>query len=246
MQVKLYTMSAPEAVRKTRGRPRKLTAAGDTTGLSRELIIEKAVELAKTERLSEISMVRLAKEFGVVPGLIHYYLGSRDDLISGVVNHYFSKRTESMPQPSGDWQADVRKIARAVLANMLKYRGIADYIATHNRFRLFQKVLPGETDYGLEFFNNFADVLRQGGLSNKAAALGYHLLMQYLVSSAMSEISRLTPGKHENFILAQLEGLDKDKYSGALYVAKEFARLESDKTFNAGLDMLIDGIARLK
>jgi len=239
------TTPQPEPAKK-RGRPRKPVASGEAAGLSRALIIDKAVELAKTERLSDISIVRLAREFGVVPGLVHYYLGSRDDLISGVVNHYFSERAGSMARPSGDWQADVRSIARTVLANMLKYRGIADYIATHNRYRLFQKVLPGETDYGLEFFNNFAEVLRQGGLSPKAAALGYHLLMQYLVSSAMSEISRLTPGRHEDYILARLGGLDRKTYSGALYVAREFAKLDATRTMEAGLDMLIEGIARLK
>lgn len=239
-------MSVATPLKKPRGRPRKLVSPGDTAGLSREVIIARAVELTKTERLSDISIVRLAREFGVVPGLIHYYLGSRDDLISGVVNHYFSERSQGMPAPSGNWQADVRQIARAALDNMLKYQGIADYIATHNRFRLFQKVEAGQTDFGLEFFNQFAEVLRQGGLCAKNAALGYHLLMQYLVSCAMSEIGRQTPGRHEGFILSKLEGLDKKRYAGALFVAREFARLDSEKTVAAGLEMLIGGIAQLK
>lgn len=235
-----------EIVKKPRGRPRKPNIHTDSNVLSRVSIIHKATQLAQTEPLAEISMVRLARELGVVPGLIHYYIGSRDELISGVVNNYFQDRCAHMSEASGDWKGDVRLIARAALANMLKFRGIAEYIATNNRFRLFQKVLPGETDFGLEFFNKFADVLRRGGLSRKTAALGYHLLMQYLLASAMSEIGRLTPGKHENYIIAQVTGLDKDKYRGALFLAKEFSKLESEKCFEAGLEMLIEGIARLK
>ena len=94
---------------------------------------------------------------------------------------------------TGDWRADVMAFARATMASMLRYPGIAQYIGRHNRFRMFQKVDPGEVDYGLEFFNQFACVLMQGGLSRKAVATGYHLLMRFLVASANSEIGRMEP-----------------------------------------------------
>src|SRR4051812_26675417 len=86
-------LQPPPAPRK-RGRPPKAAAASAETGgvLTREQILEKATELAKHEPLGEISMVGLARELGVTPALIHYYIGSRDDLISGVANRYFEAR----------------------------------------------------------------------------------------------------------------------------------------------------------
>jgi hypothetical protein len=139
----------------------------------------------------------------------------------------------------------MRELARTSMQTMLKYRGVPAYVTTHNRFRLFQKVGPGETDYGLAFFNAVADILRKGGLSPKAAAMGYHLLMQFIVSSATSEIGGQTPGRHENYILGKLSGLDAAEYPGALYISKEFARLDFSETFESGLEMLIAGIAAL-
>lgn len=186
----------PEAVlpvRRPRGRPRKPNAFAGDGGLTREAIIQRAKELAQVEPLDEISTVRLAQAFGVVPGLIRYHVGSRDDLLTGVLNQYFRERMASIPQPTGEWRADVMAFARATMASMLRYPGIAQYIGRHNRFRLFQKVDPGEVDYGLEFFNQFACVLMQGGLSRKAVATGYHLLMLFLVASANSEIGRMEP-----------------------------------------------------
>ena len=236
---------APLKVAKPRGRPRKPNIHADSDGLSREAIIAKASQLAQTEPLQELSMVRLAREFGVVPGLIHYYVGSRDELLSGVINLYFKDRVESMPAPSGDWRKDIRAMARSSMHTMLKFGGVAQYIATHNRFRLFQKVAKGETDYGLELFNRVAEIFQSGGLSAKAAAIGYHLLMQFVVSSTVGEISGLTPGKHEKFITHQLSKLDESSYKGARYIALEFAQLDFIETFEQGLDMLIEGISQL-
>ena len=235
-----------DVVKKPRGRPRKPNIHTDANGLSRETIILKAAQLAQTEPLDEISMVRVAREFGVVPGLIHYYVGNRDELLSGVINQYFRERIAHMPLPSGDWQKDMRVVAQASMQSMMKYRGVAAYIATHNRFRLFQKVAAGETDHGLVFFNRVADVLRCGGLSPKAAAMGYHLLMQFIVSSAVSEMSGLSPGRHEAYIRARTDGLDAARYPGAAYIAEEFARLDFTETFEVGLAMLIAGIGKLK
>ncbi len=100
-------------VKKPRGRPRKPNVHTDANGLSRESIIQKAAQLAQTESLDEISMVRVAREFGVVPGLIHYYVGSRDELLSGVINQYFRERIAQMPMPSGDWRRDMERYAEA-------------------------------------------------------------------------------------------------------------------------------------
>jgi AcrR family transcriptional regulator len=236
----------PEAVKRPRGRPRKPNPKADLAGLSKEVIIARAAQLARDVPLSELSMIRLAREFDVVPGLIHYYLGSRDHLISGVLNLYYFQRISQMPKPTGRWKLDVRTIARLSIDTMLTFRGAAEYIASHNRFRLFQMVEPGETDYGLEFFNAMADVLRRGGLSPRAAAMGYHLLMQFILSSAVSEIGGMSPAAHEGFIRQRLSGLDPVRYAGACYIADEFATLDLAKTFDAGLEMLLEGIGKLR
>src|SRR5262245_23750213 len=92
-----------------RGRPPKSASAASEQGsvLTRELILQKATELAKFEPLGEISMVGLARELNVTPALIHYYVGSRDDLISGVANRYFKARVENVQPLTGDWAEDL-------------------------------------------------------------------------------------------------------------------------------------------
>ncbi|MDR0216006.1 MAG: TetR/AcrR family transcriptional regulator C-terminal domain-containing protein [Comamonas sp.] len=230
-----------------RGRPPKTDSAiGTESMLSRDVILQHAIKLSKSVPLDQISMVQLAKDFGVAPGLIHYYLGGRDQLVSGVLNDYYRQRIGALPSLTGDWRADVEGIARLSFQVAIKNPGVSIYIASHNRFRLFQDVEPGETDYGLEFFNRMTSAIMQGGFTADQVALGYHLLAQYLVSASMAEASRQLPAYHQEFIEKKLESASKLQYPGARFVSKAFSRLTSEIAFEEGLRVTLDGIQAWK
>lgn len=235
--------AATPAVPRRRGRPPKTDAAiGTESTLSRDVILQHAIGLSKTVPLDEISMVQLAKDFGVAPGLIHYYLGGRDQLVSGVLNDYYRKRVAALPSLTGDWRTDVERIVRLSFDVAVKHPGVSIYVASHNRYRLFQDVEPGETDYGLEFFNRMTSAIMQGGFTAQQVALGYHLIAQYLVSASMAEASRQLPAYHQAFIENKLESASGLQYPGARFVSKAFSRLSSDTAFEEGLRITLDGI----
>ncbi|MGT2509394.1 TetR/AcrR family transcriptional regulator [Cupriavidus basilensis] len=213
--------------------------------LSRTTILQHAIQLTKSMSLDQISMVQLAKDFGVAPGLIHYYLGGRDQLISGVLNDYYRQRTLRVLPLTGDWRADVEKIARLSFQVALENPGVSNYVVSHNRHRLFQDVQPGETDYGLEFFNHMTSAIMQGGFSAEQVALGYHLLAQYLVAASMAEATRQLPVYHQAFIQGKLDSVSAEQYPGARFVSKEFCRLSSNVAFEMGLRITLNGIDSL-
>ncbi|MBP0624844.1 TetR/AcrR family transcriptional regulator [Cupriavidus sp. LEh25] len=239
--------STPPAAPRRRGRPPKTDAPiGAEPMLSRVAILQHAIKLTKTMPLDQISMVQLAKDFGVAPGLIHYYLGGRDQLVSGVLNDYYRQRVGVMPSLTGDWRADVERIARLSFEVAVENPGVSIYVASHNRYRLFQEVEPGETDYGMEFFNRMTSAIMQGGYMAEQVALGYHLIAQYLVSASMAEASRQLPAYHQSFIEKKLESVSALQYPGARFVSKAFSRLSSDIAFEEGLRITLDGIAAWK
>lgn len=229
-----------------RGRPprRDNELANPAPQISREQILERATELARNEPLGEISMVGLARELGVAPTLIHYYVGSHDDLISGVVNRYFRERAASMPALTGDWKEDLRADALHTFRMNLEYGGVVRYTMSHNRFRLFQRVGPGETDFGILYLNRIAETLRRGGFTPQQAALGYHLVQMHVMASAYAEISKQLPAYHEHYIREQIAAHPLDEFVGAHYIAEAFASLDSETAFPVGLQLLIDGFAR--
>jgi len=239
------TVTTPDAVPRRRGRPPRVESPihGEAT-LTRAAILDRAIALSKQVPLDQLSMVQLAKEFGVAPGLIHYYLGGRDQLISGVINHYYAQRVARIEPLSGDWRADVEKFAKASFEVAMAHPGVSMYVASHNRHRLFQEVGPDEVDYGLVYFNGLTTAIMQGGFSAEQTALAYHLLAQFLVSSSMAEAARQLPAHHEGFILRKLESASAQAYPGANYVRAAFARLDSATAFEAGLALLLDGFER--
>lgn len=188
-------------------------------------------------------MVGLAREFGVTPALIHYYVGSRDDLVSGVVNRYFEERVRRFGPPTGDWRRDLERIARITYDMSIEYGGVMKYIFSHNRFRLFQKTAPGETDYGLEFFEHFARVFRDGGFTAREGALGYHLLLQYVLSAAYAQVGRQLPAEHEQFVYERLTAGPKEAHPAARFLARPFSQLDAETSFRTGLELLLDGFA---
>lgn len=226
-----------------RGRPPRRDALGADAGpqISREQILERATELARSEPLGEISMVGLARDLGVAPALIHYYVGSHDDLISGVVNRYFRERAARMAPLTGRWQEDLRTDATRTFRLNLEYGGVLRYTMSHNRFRLFQRVGPGETDFGILYLDRIAETLRRAGFSAQQAALAYHLVSLYIMSSSHAEVSKQLPAYHEDYIRDQIAAHPLDTLTGAHFIADAFAALDSATAFPAGLQLLIDG-----
>ncbi|MES2260390.1 MAG: TetR/AcrR family transcriptional regulator C-terminal domain-containing protein [Pseudomonadota bacterium] len=217
---------------------------GDGTGtgdLSRIAVVQCAVALARKEPIAELSMVRVARELGVAPGLIHYYMGSRDDLVSAVINTMFRERMEALPATTNNWRTDLDGVARSAIKTLEQWPGLATYIGTHNRSRLFQRVTAGEVDYGLAFFDHVATILRDGGFTKQQAALAYHLLLLFVMSMAAERENRQAPGEHEAYIVNYVAGYERESIPGAAFIVEPFARLDSHTTFEAGLRLLMDG-----
>lgn len=223
-----------------RGRP-KLGApmGGAGPALSRELILDRATALAKVEPLGEISMVGLARDLGVTPTLIHYYIGSRDDLISGVANRYFKERFARLQPLTGHWEKDLYREATQSFEIGLEYGGVLRYMMSHNRFRLFQQVSEGETDYGMLYLDRMASIFRDGGFTPAQAAIGYHLLSQYVMSSSYAQVSRQLPAFHEQYIRNQIETKPAGQLQGARFFAEAFSTLDSNTSFPQGLTLLL-------
>jgi AcrR family transcriptional regulator len=239
-QMKQMSKAAPVA--RPRGRPPKSAAAiGNEAGLSRSTIIEKVLELTKAEPLQDVSITLIARELGVVPGLIYYYIGNRDNLVSGVMNQFYENRMRTMAPLTGDWRTDVEDIARTNLKLSNKYPGVAHYIvSSRGPYRLFQTVSEHETDFGMVYFDHMSAAFLQGGFTPEQAALAYRLLAQF-VASCFAPRSTAPGVSTAEQVKQRFEELDDESYPSAKTVGAHFSALKTKDLFEAGLELLLDG-----
>lgn len=227
------------------GSPRRTgrrSRSGPAAGLTREQVVAHALALARTEPVEDITVARLARELGVTTSLIHYFVGSRDELLSAVFNRALQARAATYPPLTGRWREDLETLLRQTHRFQLEWKGITTYVATHNRHRLFQRVGPGDVDYGLVFFDRVGRILQSAGLAQRHAALAYHLLMLFLTSLASAHVYRQEPAEHQSYLREHLQLFPPAEYEGAHFLMPEFSGLSTATTFEEGLRLLLDGI----
>ena len=106
------------------GRP----AANAKGGISRQSILQTALKLSKSVALQDLSIVVVARAMDVTPALIHYYIGGRDWLTSGIMNLFYKGLIRKCPEPTGDWEQDVASSAKLFFDHLEAYPGVSAYL----------------------------------------------------------------------------------------------------------------------
>ena len=227
------------------GRPRRRTSAKTLQpgGLERGSIIERAYAMTQSQSLSDLSIVRLAADLGVQPGTIHYHLGSRENLITAVMNRFYRQILESLDAgtPSANWQDDLRRHGEIWLEEKLLHPGVANYIASNDRFRVFQKPVDGEQDYGAKFMDRVFALLAAADFSPDDAAQCWHLLALYTNATAQTIAMKLAPAEHSDYLLGRARKYDKGEFPGLTFGLPALARLDARLAFDRSFDDLIAG-----
>jgi AcrR family transcriptional regulator len=214
-------------------------------GFERASIVERAFAMTATHSLADLSIVRLAANLGVRPGTIHYHLGSRENLITAVMNRFYREILGKIDagRPNGDWQDEVRRYVDIWLEEKLIHPGVASYIASNDRFRVFQKPAEGEPDYGSMFMDRVFGLLATAGFMPDDAAQCWHLLALYTNATAQTIAMKLAPAEHSDFLINRAQRYDKKSFPGLTFGLPALARLDARAAFKRSFDDLIAGYA---
>lgn len=226
-----------------RTRPTKRPAAGN---LDRRSILAHTLDMTRKERLSLLSIVRISESLKVRPGALHYHLQSREALITGVINLFYKSLLEQVD--AGDREPalsnEIKRIALIWFEMKLEFPGIAHYMATEDRFRVFQNPMPGETDYGAAFMDRFFGLFERAGESAQLAATTWHQIA-LLTTSAASDIAfHHSPSDHSTFLSSQI---DRHKQlPGLTYGLNALATVDAKTAFVEVIERAIDRLPAAK
>jgi len=211
--------------------------------LDRERIVACGLELARSIPLQDLSIVRVAHELKVTPALIHYHVEGREVLTSAIVKRFMREMVEAWPAPSGEWQADLKAVARTMYRQFLAYPGMSAFFAVRNRFDVFTSALEKDDERALfEFLDLYFGAFRAAGLDAERTASYAIVLLQFIHSSAHHTSSRHWPVEQKR-LRAHLDRLEHKGFANIGFLRDSYLRVTGDDAFDAGLRLIVDGLA---
>ena len=212
---------------------------GPRPTLSPEQITRAAIELADAEGLEAVSMRRIAAKLDAGATSLYWYVSSKDDLYELMVDEVVGEI--EVPEPSGDWQHDLRAIARAIHAMLQRHGwmvmlGIRPVMGP--RTRRFGELAPRALD--------------PLDLDAATRIQIFAMLNNYLYGFVHREIAWAQT--------RQRSGLTDEQWSARLRSHVDDARLQdphfaepweanialaSEEAFEFGLDCFVEGVAVL-
>ncbi|WP_337867932.1 TetR/AcrR family transcriptional regulator C-terminal domain-containing protein [Meiothermus sp.] len=206
--------------------------------LSREGVLQKALELADQEGFHALTMRRLAQELGVEAMSLYYHFANKDRLLDGMIDLVFAE----IKLPSrGTWKSRLRARATSARAALVRHRWALGLMES--------RTSPGPAT--LHHHNTVLECLRTNGFTVAAAAHAYSLLDSYIYGFVLQELNlpfnrfeESSPAV-DNIMAEVAEG----NYPYLVEMASEHvlkAGYDYGKEFDIGLEIVLDGLERLR
>lgn len=216
-------MSSPG--RRRRGRPAQL---------SREQIVEAALELLRREPARPLTMQRLASALNTAPMSLYTHIRNREDLLQAIASEILG----GVPLPSADgpWQDTVRAWAGALRQRFLAYPFVGS---------LLQEGIATPAAW-LELSNPLLQALQQAGLRGAALADAQRWVSRVVIGSVLMELAVPAAVPAEFASVARALGELPEASQGVWReVLPELGRHDDDAVFAYTLDRTLVALQAL-
>ena len=232
---------ADGAERDPRGRGRNRLAPA----LSRAEIVDAAIAVADAEGSDAVSMRRIAQVLRVGTMSLYWHVANKDQLLDLMLDTLIGEI--EVPEPGGDWQADLRAHARNERATLLRHLWVMDFLGGRpplgpNTLLHLDRALALLDGLGLDIATavNILGVVQTYVLGS--------VLREMREARAEQEQSEMDPAEWEPTRTAWRNRLENDgRFTRVVRFLDEGidpdAAETRDERFEFGLDCVIDGIA---
>jgi AcrR family transcriptional regulator len=209
---------------------------GPKPTLSPAQITEAAVELADAEGLEAVSIRRIASRLDAGATSLYWHVSSKDDLHELMVDAVIGEI--ELPELSGDWRADLRRLALSTWATLSEHRWLV-------LLGIQPGLGPNTRRYGDVALRIFDPIdLDLSTRTNVLAAINNYIfgfLHREIAWEQLRERSGLNDAQWRARLEAYLEEAAQQDPNIAEQMAERFG-LVSRESFGFGLDCLLDGI----
>ena len=204
--------------------------------LTRDRVVEAALQVMDTEGLDAVTMRRVARELGVEAMSLYNHVHDKEDLLDGVVEQVLGQFR--FAEDSGDWVENGRAAAREWRRVLNEHPHVITLFAERNKpVGSVASIAPMEHAMG---------ILRSAGFSPKETAEAFHALGGYIFGFVLMETGQMFGGHAGGDqaspaqMMASLPSLES-----LPNFAEVFPHLcdgSADEQFEFGLDLLLLGL----
>jgi AcrR family transcriptional regulator len=210
---------------------------GKSPPLSRDQIVTAALSLADTEGLDSVSIRKIAARLGAGATSLYWHVSSKYDLYELMFDAVYGEL--KYPEPSGDWRADLRAVCVGI-----------HELGRRHPWAILLGVQPAMGPNVVRYREFLAKVLGPLGLDQQTRVEVAAVLNNYLMGSAhretawdqIKERAGLTGSQWQERLGEFLVRAQRDNPELAADVETRL-HLTSDRSFELGLDCVLDGIA---
>ena len=208
--------------------------------LSRDRILDAAVRLADGDGIESLSMRKLAQQLGVDPMSLYNHVRDKEDLLDGIVDVVVSEIEPAAAGP--DWRSSLRQIILAARRTLLLHPWAARVIESR----------PDPSPSTLRHMERVMEIIRGAGFSLDLAHHALHVLGSRVLGFRQdlfddSDDARRDPDAAA--MLARQLAVSHPRLGElAAAVTHEggLGGCDDDVEFEFGLDLILDGLDRLR
>jgi AcrR family transcriptional regulator len=221
-----------------RGRPNPVPRRA-TRRLSREAILDTALQIVDAEGLDALTMRRVSDALETGPASLYAHIGDKEEMVAALLDRVSSEvPLPERPDPE-HWEEQLKEIARSARAVYARHRDLA---------RAGLGIVP-TGEHTLPVIETMLAILSAGGVSARVAALSMDILALYITATAVEESieAQSSEGGPDDPYYTELReywsALPADRFPHLSAMAVVLTSGDGDERFDFGLDILIRGIA---
>ena len=202
--------------------------------LSRERILQTALELADEGGIESVTMRKLGQVLGFEAMSLYNHVANKDDLLDGVLDLVLAE--SEPPSPEGNWDDAVRASAISIYAALRRHSWSSALLMTG-------RIRPARVQY----MDSLLGRLREAGFSADTTYSIYHLLDGHIFGFALWEAGyNLKSEDAETLAASVMPMLDEFPYlrEHAEQHMSEGTHREVS-AFELGLDLILDGLRKM-
>jgi len=157
--------------------------------LSRDRIVDAAVDYVDTHGLPALTMRRLGARLGVEAMALYYYVPSRDDLLDAIVERVVDELFDDAEvhlEPVRGWQDYLHRLAHGVRRTALAHPALFPLVATRPPSAPW--VRPPLRS--LRWIDSFLTALRTHGFSDEQTVVAYRAYTSFLLGHLLLEVAQ--------------------------------------------------------